>query len=202
MVRFEAFLDKGRDAPHNHRSLCEVIQRPRSRFAPSRNGPPVNHFSREPRGLHGRRILAVVLMAFAFAGSGNVSRASTTEGSWSESHKAEPHHCKCGQSCGGGSCCCSSGASTSGSATKPSSKPIDPYARQEKGPCIGATPCGGEGLPGPTPGWVAVKLAVLGFPIALNPVLSGSYVTAFSPGFLPASYSTRLDDPPEASVAR
>ncbi|WP_422927785.1 hypothetical protein [Singulisphaera sp. PoT] len=158
-----------------------------------------------PLELRGRccrpSILAVGLaFALAFLGLDGVARASAeVDASWNLDAKpatGASHHCKCGEACRGPACCCSKPAPARFATT------TDEASTLESGPCIGAIPCGGEGLPGPSPSWQAAKSALLAMPTKLRLDAPIARLHVGSMVLPPRILAPRLDDPPELLPTR
>jgi hypothetical protein len=164
-----------------------------------RKGLPLRRGASDTRTSRaGRQVFLAVVAACWLAGT--ASAASVGGGP-----AQAAHHCKCAEKCRGAACCCGKADRVLAPAPAPSENKEPAPAGADRiidaGPCVSCAPCGGEGLPGPAPGWTNARLAALG-PVVLTPAPAHvSRLTENSATPCPSSLSSRLDDPPEARPA-
>jgi hypothetical protein len=144
--------------------------------------------------------MLAVVVAFWFAGGASAAASTLSKGSGQPVKAASHHHCKCREACRGPACCCFSDDEPRPSApSRPrSTEPVKQTTPPDTGPCFGAAPCGGDGVPVSGAGWSVVKSALVVGPGARFLVSPGSYFAEASPALHASHFTSRLDEPPEA----
>ena len=99
-----------------------------------------------PRPRRPRSRLLAWLAALGMMAVGLAAPAATASAGRVEGAGGHGHRCKCGKDCGGACCCRPKKAPPPASRPAPAA-PAPSTARSTDGPCLGAAPCRGEGLP-------------------------------------------------------
>lgn len=135
-----------------------------------------------------RWLIAAAVVALGWLGSGHAAGSTVANSEHARGNEAHKLYCACGLKCKKQACCCG----PKHAKPRPDAAPQVTY-----GPCIAEAPCGGEGLPSPSPTEPLGKSAAL-TPIRLVKLLTDAeHIPTHPLGTPPRRRSARLDDPPE-----